>query len=71
MFVQRICVQYKEQWADDTWTKPKLHTFKMIKYQYSTENYVEYNLVFYHLLLKQDGMSIWMKKADLFNVLFD
>ncbi len=36
--------QCKEQWAEDIWTKPKLRTFRMIKYECDTENYVVYNL---------------------------
>lgn len=42
--LENLCAKDKGQWADDIWTKPKLHTFTMIQTEYVMENYVVYNL---------------------------
>ncbi len=34
-----VIAESKEQWSDDIWTEPKLCSFRMITYEYGTENY--------------------------------
>lgn len=34
----------KHTWAEEIWNKSKLRTYRDIKYDYYTENYVSYNL---------------------------
>ena len=36
--------QIKHTWAEEIWSKPKLRTYREIKYDYYTENYVLFNL---------------------------
>ncbi len=42
-FSEILLTEYKEQWASDIWIKPKVWTFRMIKFEYGAENYVLYN----------------------------
>ncbi len=56
LFRESAFALYKEQWTEDIWTKLKLRTLKIIKYEYGAENYVLYNLskkrsLYFQLLL--------------------